>query len=52
MGFGSQLGEFGWVFVVGAITGLIAKENVIATFGTLAASLVAGFAGDEEGFKR
>lgn len=51
MGFGSQLGEFGWVFVVGAITGLIAKENVIATFGTLAASLVAGFAGDEEGIQ-
>ena len=35
LGFGSQLGEFGWVFVVAAITGLIAKEEVIATFATL-----------------
>lgn len=32
MGFGSQLGKTGWVFVVAAITGLIAKEDVIATF--------------------
>ena len=40
LGFGSQLGTFGWVFGVAAITGLIAKENVIATFGTLAACLV------------
>ncbi len=37
LGFGSQLGEFGWVFVVAAVTGLIAKEEVIGTFGTLAA---------------
>ena len=37
LGFGSQLANFGWVFAVGAITGLIAKENVIATFGMLAA---------------
>ena len=37
LGFGSQLGTFGWVFVVAAVTGLIAKENVIATFGTLGA---------------
>ncbi len=41
LGFGSQLGQFGWVFVVAAITGLIAKENVIATFATLAACLAA-----------
>ena len=40
LGFGSQLNGFGWVFVVAAITGLIAKENVIATFGTLAACIV------------
>ena len=40
LGFGSQLGEFGWVFVVAAVAGLIAKENVIATFSTLAACLV------------
>lgn len=39
LGFGSQLGTYGWVFVVAAISGLIAKENVIATFATLAACL-------------
>ncbi len=37
LGFGSQLGAFGWVFAVAAITGLIAKENVVSTLGTLAA---------------
>ena len=47
LGFGSQLGAAGWVFAVAAITGLIAKENVIGTFGTLAACLVAGFEADE-----
>lgn len=47
MGFGSQLNDFGWVFVVAAITGLIAKENVIATFGTLAAAISSGFVADE-----
>lgn len=47
LGFGSQLGGFGWVFVVAAVTGLIAKENVIATFGTLAACISAGFIADE-----
>ncbi len=41
LGFGSQLGEFGWVFVLAAVSGLIAKENVIATFGTLGACLLA-----------
>lgn len=42
LGFGAQLGKsFGWVFAVAAITGLVAKENVIATFGALAA-VVAG----------
>lgn len=41
LGFGSQLGEFGWVFAVAAITGLVAKENVIATFATLAACITA-----------
>ncbi len=39
MGFGSQLGEFGWVFVVAAVTGLIAKENVIGTFFVLASAI-------------
>ena len=40
LGFGSQLGKFGWVFAVAALTGLIAKENVVATFGTLGACLI------------
>ncbi len=40
LGFGSQLGKYGWVFVVAAITGLIAKENVIATFSTIASCLL------------
>ena len=50
LGFGSQLGQFGWVFAVAAITGLIAKENVIATFTTLALCIGA-YAGEgtEEG---
>lgn len=47
LGFGSQIGSLGWVFVVAAITGLIAKENVIATFGTLAGCISAGFVADE-----
>lgn len=41
LGFGSQLGELGWVFVVAVVAGLIAKENVISTFGTLAVCLAA-----------
>lgn len=41
LGFGSQLSAFGFVFAIAAITGLIAKENVIATFFTLAAVIVA-----------
>lgn len=49
LGFGSQLGEWGWVFVVAAITGLIAKENVIATFGVLAACIGATLVDAEEG---
>ena len=57
LGFGSQLGvTFGWVFAVAAITGLIAKENVIATFSVLAAMVVSalsgvGFEGTEEGIE-
>lgn len=51
LGFGVQLGTWGWIFVVAAITGLIAKENVIATFGVLAATIVAGFEGGEEGIE-
>ena len=41
LGFGSQLGKYGWVFAVAAITGLVAKENVIATFATLAGCIAA-----------
>lgn len=48
LGFGSQLSDKGWVFAVAAITGLIAKEDVIATFGTLAACISAGFLGATE----
>ncbi len=45
LGFGSQLGPFGWVFVVAAVMGLIAKENVIAGFGTMAAVIMAATGG-------
>lgn len=41
LGFGSQLNSIGWVFAVAAIAGLIAKEDVIATFVTLGAVAVA-----------
>lgn len=40
LGFGSQLSAFGWVFAVAAVTGLTAKENVVATFFTLAVCIV------------
>ncbi len=40
VGFGSQLGAYGWVFALAAVSGLIAKENVISTFAILAACLV------------
>ena len=49
LGFGSQLGAFGWVFAVAAITGLVAKENVIATFGTLAAAIAGTLIETEDG---
>lgn len=48
LGFGSQLNQNGWVFAVAAIMGLIAKEDVIAAFGTLAACIFAGFTGATE----
>ena len=48
LGFGAQLSDKGWVFAVAAVTGLIAKEDVIATFGTLAACIFAGFTGVTE----
>ncbi len=50
LGFGSQLSEWGWVFAVSAVTGLIAKEDVIATFGVLAGCIGATVQGGlEEG---
>ena len=48
LGFGAQLGQYGWVFAVAAITGLVAKENVIATFTTLALCIGA-YAGEGTG---
>lgn len=49
LGFGSQLGQFGWVFVLAAVAGLIAKENVISTFGVLAACLAGAEIADPDG---
>ena len=51
LGFGSQLSAFGWVFAVAAITGLIAKENVIATFSVLAAVIISTFEGTDDGVR-
>ena len=50
LGFGSQLGiAAGWVFTVAAITGLVAKENVIATFGTLASAVAGAYIATDTG---
>ena len=49
MGFGLQLNSFGWVFVVAAITGLIAKENVITTLYVLAPAVGAILPGWDDG---
>lgn len=49
LGFGSQLGQYGWVFAVAAVTGLVAKENVIATLGTLASCIGAGIVSSQNG---
>ncbi len=51
LGFGSQLGENGWVFAVAALSGLVAKENVIATFGTLAACVAGKYIATGEGIE-
>lgn len=40
IGFGSQCGEWGWMFVVACFMGLLAKENVISAFSSLAACIV------------
>ena len=37
------------MFAVAAITGLVAKENVIATFGTLASAVAGAYISTEEG---
>lgn len=43
LGFGSNLaGEFGWIFVVATICGLIAKENVLSIFSALSAAIAGG----------
>ena len=47
LGFGSQIGAFGWVFAVAGILGLIAKENVIAGFLTLSSMVVTLFGNPE-----
>ena len=50
LGFGSQLAQgLSWIFVAAAVTGLIAKENVIATFTTIATCLVSSFVLTEDG---
>ncbi len=59
LGFGSQLTPLGFVFAVAAITGLIAKENVIATFiamativiTSLSPDAIAAIEADEEGIE-
>jgi len=49
LGFGSNLSNYVWIFAVAAVTGLIAKENVIATFGTLAACVGGLYIATEDG---
>ena len=48
LGFGSQLGSLGWVFVLAAVSGLIAKENVVSTFGVIAACLLGRAVAEDE----
>lgn len=52
LGWGVQVGHNGWVYSVSAIQGLIAKENVISTFGALS-SVISGvdMSWDEEGIE-
>jgi ferrous iron transport protein B len=57
LGWGTQLvgtinGQtmnMGWAFAVSALNGLVAKENAIATFATIANSIGAGIADDVDG---
>lgn len=47
LGFGAQLvGSYGWVFAVGILVGLIAKENLMGAFAVIAAT-VTGIASDD-----
>lgn len=48
LGFG--IGEYGWVFIVAAFTGLIAKEEVVATLAVLGTAIgnLSATAGEEE----
>ncbi|MDE5617960.1 MAG: ferrous iron transport protein B, partial [Clostridia bacterium] len=48
LGFG--LGKYGWVFIVAALTGLIAKEEVVSTLAVLGTAVanLSGGAGEEE----
>lgn len=49
LGFGSNLKAYSYAFVISAFSGLVAKENVIATFGTLAACISGGYIASENG---
>jgi ferrous iron transport protein B len=47
-GIGGQINpEYSWIFAVAIVMGLVAKENVVATMGTLAAGLLAVEEGNE-----
>ena len=52
LGWGVQVGPNGWVYSVAAVQGLIAKENVVSTFGALS-SVIGGIdmSADEEGIE-
>lgn len=40
LGFGGNLRAYGWIFAISVLTGLVAKENVIATLGSLSSCIV------------
>ncbi len=50
VGFGSQLNENGWIYGVSAVTGLIAKENVVSTFTVLSQGISSGQADTVESY--
>ena len=49
MGFGAQLTGYGFIFSVAVFTGLIAKENVVATLIAMASIIVTVDVADESG---